>query len=155
MAPLMPSRKSRAEGAWQLTNQSLDDQTVLALYAPLLSRLRELPPVRPELSGLVDDAIRVWSRPGFETFLSLGSLRFEPFDYHLASAARHVHSHADLACELRKQARIGYTPRVSRPSGFCRSAKCAVRALTGCLPLSDGYVSAHITLGRRPCRSAE
>jgi SNF2 family DNA or RNA helicase len=103
MAPLMPSRKSRAEGTWQLTNQSLDDQTVLALYAPLLSRLRERPPVRPELSGLVDDAIRVWSRPGFETLLALGSLRFEPFDYQVQAARialRRMRGRAILADEV-------------------------------------------------------
>jgi hypothetical protein len=29
----------------------------------------------------VDDAVKVWSRPGFESFLSTPGLRFEPFDY--------------------------------------------------------------------------
>jgi hypothetical protein len=29
--------------------------------------------MNPEVSGLVGDAIRVWSKPGFETFLSLGA----------------------------------------------------------------------------------
>jgi SNF2 family DNA or RNA helicase len=59
--------------------------------------------VRPELSGLVDDAIRVWSRPGFETFLSLGALRFEPFDYQVQAARialRRMRGRAILADEV-------------------------------------------------------
>ncbi|HET9081645.1 MAG TPA: DEAD/DEAH box helicase [Trebonia sp.] len=73
------------------------------MYGPLLSRLRERPPVRAELSGLVDDAIRVWSRPGFETFLSSGSLRFEPFDYQVQAARialRRMRGRAILADEV-------------------------------------------------------
>jgi SNF2 family DNA or RNA helicase len=55
---------------------------------------------------LVDDAVRVWSRPGFETFLSLGSLgslRFEPFDYQVQAARialRRMRGRAILADEV-------------------------------------------------------
>ena len=59
--------------------------------------------MQPELSGLVDDAVRVWSRPGFETFLSLPSLRFEPFDYQVQAARaalRRMRGRAILADEV-------------------------------------------------------
>jgi SNF2 family DNA or RNA helicase len=45
----------------------------------------------------------VWSRPGFETFLSLGSLRFEPFDYQVQAARialRRMRGRAVLADEV-------------------------------------------------------
>ncbi len=79
------------------------DETVLALYAPLLARLRDRPLLRAELSSLVDDAVRVWSRPGFDTFLSLSSLRFEPFDYQVQAARvalRRMRGRAILADEV-------------------------------------------------------
>ena len=79
------------------------DEHIFALYGPLLARLDERPPARPELSGLVDDAVRVWSRPGFETFLSLPSLRFEPFDYQVQAARvalRRMRGRAILADEV-------------------------------------------------------
>jgi SNF2 family DNA or RNA helicase len=74
-----------------------------ALYAPLLAGLRERPFVRAEVSGLIDDAVRVWSKPGFETFLSLSSLRFEPFDYQVQAARtalRRMRGRAILADEV-------------------------------------------------------
>jgi SNF2 family DNA or RNA helicase len=76
---------------------------VLALYGPLLSRLAGAVPVDPQLSLLVDEAVPVWSRPGFETFLSLPSLRFAPFDYQLQagrSALRRMRGRAILADEV-------------------------------------------------------
>ncbi|MGH3168991.1 MAG: DEAD/DEAH box helicase, partial [Trebonia sp.] len=86
-----------------MSDQPQGDEAVFALYGPLLSRLRQRPPVRPELSALVDDAVRVWSRPGFETFLSLASLRFEPFDYQVQAARtalRRMRGRAILADEV-------------------------------------------------------
>ena len=59
---------------------------VFTLYAPLLARLRAAAPVDRQESLLVDEAVGVWSRPGFDTFLSVASLRFEPFDYQLQAA---------------------------------------------------------------------
>jgi SNF2 family DNA or RNA helicase len=79
------------------------DQTALALYEPLLARLRGKAPVNADMSSLVDDAVRVWSRPGFETFLSLAALRFEPFDYQIQAARvalRRMRGRAILADEV-------------------------------------------------------
>lgn len=80
-----------------------EDDAVHALYAPLLGRLRTGLPVRQELSALVDDAVKVWSRPGFETFLSQAGLRFEPFDYQVQAARtalRRMRGRAILADEV-------------------------------------------------------
>ena len=76
---------------------------VLALYGPLLARLDGGFPVDQQVSLLVDEAVPVWSRPGFETFLSLPSLRFAPFDYQLQaarSALRRMRGRAILADEV-------------------------------------------------------
>ena len=78
-------------------------QDVLALYGPLLARLDGGFPVDQHVSLLVDEAVPVWSRPGFETFLSLPSLRFAPFDYQLQaarSALRRMRGRAILADEV-------------------------------------------------------
>ena len=63
-----------------------DLEDIFTLYAPLLMGLRAAAPVDRQVSLLVDEAIGVWSRPGFDTFLSLASLRFTPFDYQLQAA---------------------------------------------------------------------
>jgi SNF2 family DNA or RNA helicase len=55
-------------------------------YLPLLARLRNGARLQPDWSALVDDAVQVWARPGFDTFLALPRLRFEPFDYQLQAA---------------------------------------------------------------------
>ena len=76
---------------------------ILALYAPLLGGLGQAGPVDPQVSLLVDEAVGVWSRPGFDTFLSLPSLRFTPFDYQLQaarSALRLMRGRAILADEV-------------------------------------------------------
>ena len=78
-------------------------QDILVLYAPLLTGLRAVAPVDRHVSALVDQAVRVWSRPGFDTFLSLESLRFIPFDYQLQaarSALRRMRGRAILADEV-------------------------------------------------------
>jgi SNF2 family DNA or RNA helicase len=78
-------------------------QDVVALYAPLLAGLRLAAPVDRQTSLLVDEAVTVWSRPGFDTFLSLPSLRFTPFDYQLQaarSALRRMRGRAILADEV-------------------------------------------------------
>jgi SNF2 family DNA or RNA helicase len=78
-------------------------QDVLALYAPLLAGLREAAPVDRQVSLLVDEAVGVWSRPGFDTFLSVPSLRFTPFDYQLQAARaalRRMRGRAILADEV-------------------------------------------------------
>ncbi|HYZ52537.1 MAG TPA: SNF2-related protein [Streptosporangiaceae bacterium] len=78
-------------------------QDVLTLYAPLLAGLRDASPVDQQVSDLVDEAVRVWSRPGFETFLYVSSLRFTPFDYQMQaarSALRRMRGRAILADEV-------------------------------------------------------
>jgi SNF2 family DNA or RNA helicase len=78
-------------------------QGVLALYAPLLAGLRQAAPVDRQVSLLVDEAVGVWNRPGFDTFLSEASLRFSPFDYQLQaarSALRRMRGRAILADEV-------------------------------------------------------
>lgn len=58
----------------------------LSAYLPLLARLRNGARPQPDWSAIVDDAVKVWARPGFDTFLAIPSLRFEPFDYQLQAA---------------------------------------------------------------------
>jgi len=72
-------------------------------YLPLVERLEKAPPLGEADSRLVDRALGLWSRPGFETFISLPELRFEPFDYQLKAAAaalRRMRGRAILADEV-------------------------------------------------------
>ena len=78
-------------------------EDVLTLYAPLLAGLRSAGHVDQQLSMLVDEAVGVWSRPGFDTFLSVPALRFTPFGYQLQaarSALRRMRGRAILADEV-------------------------------------------------------
>src|ERR1017187_4298857 len=87
----------------QPAEQDAGLQGVLALYAPLLAGLRRAAPVDRQGSLLVDEAVGVWNRPGFDTFLSEASLRFSPFDYQLQaarSALRRMRGRAILADEV-------------------------------------------------------
>ena len=79
------------------------------LYAPLLASLGggvgagSVALVDEQVSLLVDEAVKVWSRPGFDTFLSVPALRFTPFDYQLQaarSALRRMRGRAILADEV-------------------------------------------------------
>ena len=56
-------------------------------YATLFAQLGALEPASPERHSLVDAAVRVWHRPGFDTFASVTSLPFEPFDHQLRAAS--------------------------------------------------------------------
>src|SRR5271163_3143885 len=58
----------------------------LSAYLPLLARLRNGARPQPDWSTIVDGAVQVWARPGFDTFLAIPRLRFEPFDYQLRAA---------------------------------------------------------------------
>ncbi len=58
----------------------------LAPYGPLLARLGEAHPVDEAAAGLVEQALAVWARPGFESFISLPRLRFVPFPHQLNAA---------------------------------------------------------------------
>lgn len=69
----------------------------------LLGRLATAPPVDPAVSTLVDQAVAVLRRPGFETLLSLPQLLFEPFDYQREAAStvlRRMRGRAILADEV-------------------------------------------------------
>jgi SNF2 family DNA or RNA helicase len=75
----------------------------LTRYAPLLERLRSGVLVDQARSELVDLAALVWSRPGFDTLLSVPALRFTPFDYQLQAARaalRRMRGRAILADEV-------------------------------------------------------
>ncbi len=89
--------------AGQSCEQDAGLRDVLALYAPLIAGLRGAAPVDQQVSLLVDEAVGVWSRPGFDTFLSVASLRFTPFDYQLQAARgalRRMRGRAILADEV-------------------------------------------------------
>jgi SNF2 family DNA or RNA helicase len=82
----------------------------LELYAPLLASLgggvgagSVGALVDEQVSLLVGEAVKVWSRPGFDTFLSVPVLHFTPFDYQLQaarSALRRMRGRAILADEV-------------------------------------------------------
>ena len=56
-------------------------------YAALIEQLGALRPASQEVGDMVEAAIRVWRRPGFDTFASVPDLPFEPFDYQLRAAS--------------------------------------------------------------------
>lgn len=69
----------------------------------LLGRLRAAPALDPAASALVDRAVAVLRRPGFDTLLSLPQLGFEPFDYQRETAStvlRRMRGRAILADEV-------------------------------------------------------
>jgi len=75
----------------------------LSAYATLLDALRLPRRVEPGVSELVDAAVEVWSRPGFDTMLSIPHLAFEPFDYQVQTAQtvlRRMRGRAILADEV-------------------------------------------------------
>ncbi|MDT9701665.1 DEAD/DEAH box helicase [Streptomyces sp. P17] len=71
-------------------------------FAMLLARLGTAP-VDPATSVLVDAAVAVWRRPGFDSFLSLPQLSFVPFEYQMQTARtvlRRMRGRAILADEV-------------------------------------------------------
>jgi SNF2 family DNA or RNA helicase len=69
----------------------------------LLDRLTGAPVVDAAASTLVDQAVAVLRRPGFDTLLSLPQLAFQPFDYQRETAAtvlRRMRGRAILADEV-------------------------------------------------------
>jgi SNF2 family DNA or RNA helicase len=79
------------------------DASVLEPYQHLLHGLTSGSPTIEEHSELVDCALDVWARPGFETFVCEPRLRFEPFPHQLEAAARvlrHMQGRAILADEV-------------------------------------------------------
>jgi SNF2 family DNA or RNA helicase len=71
--------------------------------AGLLARLSAFPAVDHAASMLIDQAVAVLRRPGFDTLLSLPQLAFEPFDYQRDTAStvlRRMRGRAILADEV-------------------------------------------------------
>jgi len=60
----------------------------LSAYLPLLRQLERGRPQDETAATLVDEALAVWARPGFDTFVSLPRLRFHPFQYQLRATER-------------------------------------------------------------------
>jgi SNF2 family DNA or RNA helicase len=58
----------------------------LAPYLPLVDGLASATLVNDETASLVDRAVQLWIKPGFDTFISLPRLRFTPFNYQLRAA---------------------------------------------------------------------
>jgi len=91
--------------ALALAERALREPSTAGLdgYRTLLRCLEQGRPVDDPTSRLVDQALGVWARPGFETFVSLPRLRFEPFGYQLQAARsvlRAMRSRAILADEV-------------------------------------------------------
>ena len=81
----------------------LDEAGLPTALAGLLARLSAGPAVDPSVSALVDQAVAVLRRPGFDTLLSLPQLTFEPFDYQRQTAStvlRRMRGRAILADEV-------------------------------------------------------
>ena len=79
------------------------DQVEATAFAVLTARLGLRPPVDSATSRLVDAALEVWSRPGFDTLVSLGRVHFEPFDHQIATVRvvlRRMRGRAILADEV-------------------------------------------------------
>ncbi|MGQ0774470.1 MAG: SNF2-related protein, partial [Pseudonocardiales bacterium] len=76
---------------------------VAAGYADMLGRLRTSSVVDEGWSALVDDAVTMWSRPGFDTFVTVPQLPFTPYDYQVQAAQtalRRMRGRAILADEV-------------------------------------------------------
>jgi SNF2 family DNA or RNA helicase len=76
---------------------------VLGPYLSLLGALRKGEALDGERSRMVEAAVEIWRRPGFDTFLSPPRLGFEPFDYQWQTAQtvlRRMRGRAILADEV-------------------------------------------------------
>lgn len=60
---------------------------VPAEYTALMEQLGVLPPASEPRRALVDAAIGVWRRPGFDTLAGVSNLSFEPFEHQLRAAS--------------------------------------------------------------------
>ncbi len=75
----------------------------LAPFAALLQGLRLGGPIREGYARLVDQALEVWARPGFDVFISLSRLHFTPYEHQLhaaAAALQRMRGRAILADEV-------------------------------------------------------
>jgi hypothetical protein len=93
----------------------------LSAYLPLLARVRNGARPQANWSALVDDAVKVWARPRFDTFLAIPRLRFEPFDYQLRAARTVLRRMRGRAIWPTRSG----SARRSRPGWRCPSYACA------------------------------
>src|ERR1039458_7444160 len=56
-------------------------------YTALVQQLVALPAISEQRRDMVEAAIGVWRRPGFDTFASVSNLPFEPFEHQLHTAS--------------------------------------------------------------------
>ncbi|HVC69659.1 MAG TPA: DEAD/DEAH box helicase [Acidimicrobiales bacterium] len=56
-------------------------------YTALVQQLAALPAMSEQRRDMVEAAVGVWRRPGFDTFASVSNLPFEPFEHQLHAAA--------------------------------------------------------------------
>ena len=96
-----------AESAATHAPPSADDRETgsseASAFASLMARLGLRPPVDSATSRLVDAALEVWSRPGFDTLVSLNRVHFEPFEHQIATVRvvlRRMRGRAILADEV-------------------------------------------------------
>lgn len=97
-------------------------------YQALVGRLAARPGLDVERSLLVDQAMAVWARPGFDTLIAVPHLRFEPFAHQLDAAARvlrRLRGRALLADEVG----LGKTIEAGLVLGELRARGLALRVL--------------------------
>ena len=69
-----------------MMTESVSLPEALGAYVSLVARLDRREAVDARISGLVDQAALVWSRPGFDVLLSRATLRFEPFEHQVQAS---------------------------------------------------------------------
>jgi SNF2 family DNA or RNA helicase len=133
----------------------------LEVYSPLISRLVDGAPddgaPGSATSDLIDRALDIWARPGFDTLMSLPRLRFEPFDYQLRAAETalgRMRGRAILADEvgLGKTIEAGLALSELRLRGL--AGRALVLAPTGLLSQWDEELNHKFALPSRVIASA-
>jgi SNF2 family DNA or RNA helicase len=97
-------------------------------FAGLAARLARGHDLDQAVSSLVDAALEVWSRPGFDTLVSLGHVNIEPFDHQMATVRtvlRRMRGRAILADEVG----LGKTIEAALVLSELRARSLARRAL--------------------------
>jgi SNF2 family DNA or RNA helicase len=126
---LAPSAVTAAEGGGELRFDGARTGTAASdPFAPLVRQLTAAPAVDPAISHLVDGALDVFSRPGFDTLVSLGRVRFTPFEHQTATVRtvlRRMRGRAILADEVG----LGKTIEAALVLSELRSRALARRAL--------------------------
>jgi len=115
--------------ALALAERALEGLAVgLGGYRGLLRCLEQGRVVEDATSVLVDQAVGVWARPGFETLVSLPRLRFEPFGYQLQAAGTALRAMRGRAI-LADEAGLGKTIEAGLVTSELRLRGLAARTL--------------------------